>query len=391
MNIKSKEVNMALIWFGAGVSIAEIITGTYFAPLGFSKGILAILAGHIIGCALLFLAGSIGSFSKRSSMETTKGSFGILGSKFFALLNILQLTGWTGIMIYDGALSINGIFKNGAWLWEIVIGLLIAAWILIGIKNVSKLNVASLSALFILTLVLCKIIFFNGDNSVVSSTQEEAMSFGAAVELAAAMPLSWLPLISDYTKESNKPVMSSLLSSLVYGATSCWMYLIGMGAAIFTSETDISLILLKSGLGWAALVIVILSTVTTTFLDAFSAGISFETISSKPSGKTVALIVTALGTIGAVFLPMDNITDFLYLIGSVFAPMISIQIADFFVLKNDSSAKSIDLQKAVIWILGFALYRISLSWNFILGNTLPVMLIIFAVTVAAQKILGKKK
>lgn len=391
MNIKSKEVNMALIWFGAGVSIAEIITGTYFAPLGFSKGILAILAGHIIGCALLFLAGSIGSFSKRSSMETTKGSFGILGSKFFALLNILQLTGWTGIMIYDGALSINGIFKNGAWSWAIVIGLLIAAWILIGIKNVSKLNVASLSALFILTLVLCKIIFFNGDNSVVSSTQEEAMSFGAAVELAAAMPLSWLPLISDYTKESNKPVMSSLLSSLVYGATSCWMYLIGMGAAIFTSETDISLILLKSGLGWAALVIVILSTVTTTFLDAFSAGISFETISSKPSGKTVALIVTALGTIGAVFLPMDNITDFLYLIGSVFAPMISIQIADFFVLKNDSSAKSIDLQKAVIWILGFALYRISLSWNFILGNTLPVMLIIFAVTVAAGKILGKKK
>lgn len=391
MNIKSKEVNMALIWFGAGVSIAEIITGTYFAPLGFSKGILAILAGHIIGCALLFLAGSIGSFSKRSSMETTKGSFGILGSKFFALLNILQLTGWTGIMIYDGALSINGIFKNGAWFWAIVIGLLIAAWILIGIKNVSKLNVASLSALFILTLVLCKIIFFNGDNSVVSSTQEEAMSFGAAVELAAAMPLSWLPLISDYTKESNKPVMSSLLSSLVYGATSCWMYLIGMGAAIFTSETDISLILLKSGLGWAALVIVILSTVTTTFLDAFSAGISFETISSKPSGKTVALIVTALGTIGAVFLPMDNITDFLYLIGSVFAPMISIQIADFFVLKNDSSAKSIDLQKAVIWVLGFALYRISLSWNFILGNTLPVMLIIFAVTVAAGKILGKKK
>ena len=391
MNIKSKEVNMALIWFGAGVSIAEIITGTYFAPLGFSKGILAILAGHIIGCALLFLAGSIGSFSKRSSMETTKGSFGILGSKFFALLNILQLTGWTGIMIYDGSLSINGIFKNGAWLWAIVIGLLIAAWILIGIKNVSKLNVASLSALFILTLVLCKIIFFNGDNSVVNSTQEEAMSFGAAVELAAAMLLSWLPLISDYTKESNKPVMSSLLSSLVYGATSCWMYLIGMGAAIFTSETDISLILLKSGLGWAALVIVILSTVTTTFLDAFSAGISFETISSKPSGKTVALIVTALGTIGAVFLPMDNITDFLYLIGSVFAPMISIQIADFFVLKNDSSAKSIDLQKAVIWILGFALYRISLSWNFILGNTLPVMLIIFAVTVAAQKILGKKK
>ena len=49
-----------LIWFGAGVSIAEILTGTYFAPLGFSKGLLAIVIGHIIGCAMLFFAGLIG-------------------------------------------------------------------------------------------------------------------------------------------------------------------------------------------------------------------------------------------------------------------------------------------------------------------------------------------
>ena len=30
-----------LIWFGAGVSIAEIITGTYLASLGFAKGFAA--------------------------------------------------------------------------------------------------------------------------------------------------------------------------------------------------------------------------------------------------------------------------------------------------------------------------------------------------------------
>ena len=31
-------LNNGLIWFGAGVSIAEILTGTYLAPLGFGKG-----------------------------------------------------------------------------------------------------------------------------------------------------------------------------------------------------------------------------------------------------------------------------------------------------------------------------------------------------------------
>ena len=34
-----------LIWFGAGVSLAEILTGTYFAPLGFGKAMAAIFTG----------------------------------------------------------------------------------------------------------------------------------------------------------------------------------------------------------------------------------------------------------------------------------------------------------------------------------------------------------
>lgn len=90
--------------------------------------------------------------------------------------------------------------------------------------------------------------------------------FGAGVELAIAMPLSWLPLISDYTREAEDPVKASLVSSIVYGIVSCWMYLIGLGAALFTGEYDIAQIMLKAGLGIAGLLIIVFSTVTTTFL-----------------------------------------------------------------------------------------------------------------------------
>ena len=124
-NTKTSVFNNALIWFGAGVSIAEIITGTYFAPLGLAKGSLAILLGHAIGCALLFFAGYIGGIERKSAMESTKYSFGSWGSKFFALLNVLQLVGWTGIMIYDGSLAVNEIFSVGKWIWAFVIGILI--------------------------------------------------------------------------------------------------------------------------------------------------------------------------------------------------------------------------------------------------------------------------
>ncbi len=379
-----------LIWFGAGVSLAEILTGTAFAPLGFQKGIQAIIIGHIIGCTMLFLAGVIGGKTRRSAMETVKMSFGQNGGVFFSFLNVLQLVGWTAIMIYDGALAADGVLNTGRWVWCLVIGALIIVWILVGITNLGKINTIAMAALFILTLVLCKVIFFSGAAGNVDTS--EAMSFGAAVELAVAMPLSWLPLISDYTREAEEPVKATAVSAVVYGIISCWMYVIGMGAAIYTGEYDIAQIMVKAGLGIAGLLIIVFSTVTTTFLDAYSAGISAESVFSKLNGKYAAVAVTVIGTVGAIVYPMDNITDFLYLIGSVFAPMIAIQIADFFILKRaDSLSDAIDVTNIVIWIVGFVLYRYLMGVDIPVGNTLPDMAVTIVICVIIRKCMGSKK
>ena len=386
---KTSTFQNGLIWFGAGVSIAEILTGTYFAPLGMGKGILAIVIGHVIGCALFFFAGLIGGRTGLSAMETVKLSFGKKGGLLFALLNVLQLVGWTAIMIYDGALATNGIFETGAWVWCLVIGALILLWILIGITNLGLVNKVAMAALFILTLVLCKVIFFDGTPGDASAFGE-AMSFGAAVELAVAMPLSWLPLVSDYTREAQKPLAATVASTLTYGLVSCWMYVIGMGAAIYTGEGDIALIMVKAGLGVAALVILILSTVTTTFLDAWSAGISSESLSKRLSGKWVAVVVTVIGTAAAILFPMDDITDFLYLIGSVFAPMIAVQLADNFILKRSSFGLAFDWVNLAVWLAGFALYRWLMTVDIPVGSTLPDMLLTMALCAAVRKLLPKR-
>jgi putative hydroxymethylpyrimidine transporter CytX len=383
----------ALIWFGAGVSIAEIITGTYFAPLGFKTGLLAILLGHLIGGIMMFLAGLIGARTRLCAMDTVKLSFGSAGGSMFAVLNIMQLVGWTAIMIYDGSLACAGIFSGGAWIWCLVIGALIALWIVIGIKNLGKVNTVAMAALFILTIILCRIIFFSGSAPV--SVSGEGMSFGAAVELAVAMPLSWLPLISDYTREAEKPARATLASVVTYILVSCWMYVIGMGAAIFTGESDIAQIMLKAGLSIAALIIVVFSTVTTTFLDAFSAGISCQAVTARINGKYAALAVTAVGTAAAMIWPMDNITGFLYLIGSVFAPMIAVQTADYFILHRDSRGKTLDVPNLVIWLAGLVFYRLLMSFAGAPGgSTSPVgytavdMVVTSLVCVAYRKLTG---
>jgi len=372
-----------LIWFGAAVSIAEILTGTYFAPLGFTKGLLAIVIGHIIGCTMLFLAGLIGGKVRKSAMETAKMSFGKKGALLFSVLNIIQLVGWTAIMIYDGALAVNGIFNIGNWVWCVVIGALIVLWILIGIKNLGKVNTVAMGALFVLTIILSFVIFGKGSAMDITG---ESMTFGAAVELSVAMPLSWLPLISDYTREAKKPVKATVISAITYGLISGWMYVIGMGAAIFTGESDIAQIMVKAGLGIAGLLIIVFSTVTTTFLDAYSVGVSSESLSVKINGKWVAVVATLIGMAGAIFLPLSDITDFLYFIGSVFAPMIAIQIADFFILKKNTETSAFNIRNLIIWFVGFIVYRLLMTMDIVIGNTLPDMMITILGCVAVNKI-----
>lgn len=383
MNKKTSVFENGLIWFGAAVSIAEILTGTYFASLGFLKGLFAIVLGHIVGCILLFMAGMIGAKTQKSAMDTVKISFGTKGGIFFAILNILQLFGWTGIMIYDGASATQGILPIGHFIWCIVIGGLILVWILIGVKNLGKLNVIAMSALFLMTIILSFIIFKGG---TAFDKGDNSISFGAAMELSIAMPLSWLPLISDYTKEAKEPVKATAASSIVYGFVSIWMYIIGMSAALFTMESDIAKILLKAGLGIMGLFIVVLSTVTTTFLDVYSAGVSTESIFSKIKSKWVAVAITVIGTLGAIVLPMDDITGFLYLIGSVFAPMIAIQIADFFILKISNDKKMFSIKNIIIWVTGFIIYRILMKFDTPIGSTIPSMLITIFISVAVSNV-----
>ena len=387
-NRKTSVFANGLIWFGAGVSIAEILTGTFYSTLGFGRGLAAILLGHLIGGVMMFAAGLIGGLEEKSAMETVKMSFGEKGSLLFVLLNVLQLVGWTAIMIYDGALAAGGILAAPGWVWPLVIGGLIVVWILIGLTNLGRVNTVAMAALLVLCLILCFVIF--GGGNAAEAVIDDSLSFGAAVELGVAMPLSWLPLISDYTREAEKPVAATAVSVLVYSAVSIFMYVIGMGASIYTGTDDIASIMVKAGLGIAGLLIIVFSTVTTTFLDAYSAGVSCVSISDKINEKWAAVAVAVIGTVAAIVYPMDNITDFLYLIGSVFAPMIAIQIADYFVLKKKAFKGAANVQNLVIWVIGFAAYRVLMRVDTPVGNTLPDMVLTILLCLIVSAVRGNK-
>ncbi|ERT64918.1 putative hydroxymethylpyrimidine transporter CytX [Peptoniphilus sp. BV3AC2] len=378
----TKNSEHALIWFGAGVSIAEMLTGTYYASLGLKNGAYAILLGHLIGFIFMYLAGYISERSEKSSMETVKITFGKKGGILFAVLNVVQLAGWTAIMIYDGALSAGEILKYGSGVWAVVIGALIVLWIVVGITSLKWINTLAMTLLFVLTIILSRHVF----SGEAAGPMGDAMSFGAAVELGAAMPLSWIPVVGDYTMNSEKKKIGAFVAAGVYTIVSIWMQFIGLGAALYAGETDISLVMIKAGIGTIGLLIVVLSTVTTTFLDAYSAGISSRSILKKLNAKTVGVVVTILGTVLAMVYNMDDITGFLYLIGSVFAPMTAVLIADQLILKSKYIRKEFEISHLLSWAIGFVIYRKLLTKDFYLGVTFVNILITIAITVILNRI-----
>ena len=369
----------AMIWFGAALSIAEIMTGTYLAPLGLTQGLYAIILGHIIGGILLFGAGLIGGRLRQGSMNTTAFSFGPLGAKGFAVLNMLQLIGWTSIMIYDAMLALQELAPLSPIIWTIAIGSLVILWLFIGLHNTGYIQAIVSVLLPGLTLYMGAHMISQWPSEGILLTSGN-MSFIAALELSIAMPLSWLPLISDYTRESKKPFSASLTSATVYTVTSIVMYTLGLSAAIFGGGDSIITIMMNAGLGLAGLIVIIFSTVTTTFMDAYSAGVSSTTIYNGASSKGIAVIVTIVGTIAAILYPMDDITDFLYLIGSVFAPMIAILLADYFINRQQVQTLSAYLVRGLIWAVSVSLYHYMLHSESTIGATLPAFTMAFVVT-----------
>ncbi|OOF38579.1 cytosine permease [Rodentibacter mrazii] len=393
MQQKHSNLAASLVWFTAAISMAEILTGTWFAPLGWKQGIIAILLGHIIGGAMFFCAGFIGAKTQKSAMQTVQISFGQKGSVLFSVLNAMQLIGWTAVMIYMGAEVISILNQQEAQnvffpLFTVGLGVLIIVWLLMGFSNLGVIKSLSLVTMFLLMLWLTLQII---SRDFMPPVGEHQIKFGTAVEIAAIMPLSWLPVVSDHTKLTKTPLKTTALSTLAYTVTSCWMYSIGLGAALVSGKSEIAQILALSGVSIVGVLIVVTSTMINTALPVHSTGMSLNNIYAKLSVKWVSILTVVTGIILATMLPVTQYEHFLFFIGSVFAPMIGVLIADFFVFKQREPQRSIDVIGLGVWFIGFIIYRVLMwkEWETELGVTFPVIAFTFGLTILVRKLTKK--
>lgn len=370
----------SIIWFGVAISVSEIIAGIQIGSAAPIDSIwVPLILGHVIGGLLLFAVGLIGARVRLNAMESIKSTFGNYGSKFFAALNVMQLVAWVAVLNAQGTTALLGLNLPISFpIISFILAGLVAVWVYIGLQRSSKITTVVMITLTILLVVLSFRLFGMKTNqpAIISS---QLLSFWNIFEISIAMPVSWLPVISDYTKDVEKPVKASALSALAYTLASLWMYFIGV-EIVGVGTTDVSQAILMSGLGVIGVIILVLSTVTTNFLATNSAGESSKAIFNKLDPKITGVVVSILSAIIAISGIMDHYIDFLYLITSVFGPMAAVLLVSFYLGKHENDKKTW-VWNLFAWFVGFIVYQVTVNLDSIfLGPTLLAVIVSAALT-----------
>ena len=400
-----------LLWTGAAISLAEIWAGSLIVPLGLGLGLLAILFGHLIGNTPFALGGLIGSQWGIPTMVSVRPSFGIRGSYFAAALNVIQLIGWTAVMLIVCGQAADAISKfygfSNVNLWIILSGVITTLWAIVGHRFWKWLQRISVLVLLILCMVMTYIVFREyGWNTLSQIPRKGDFPFMVGMDLVIAMPISWLPLVSDYSRFATDSKRSFWGTWIGYFIVSSWMYLIGLMATLATQSSDPSGVVMNLMLkfGWAipALIIVLFSTFTTTFLDIYSTAISGLNIFPRLGERTGIWIGGFLGIVVAIIFPaLLDYEHFLLFIGAMFCPLFGVVLVDYFLLRNgvidledlykrDGKywfKKGINPYAIIAWAIGFAIYlgfspmlmekvlQIEVSFPWSLGSSLPSMIL----------------
>ena len=390
-----------IIWFGVAISVSEIEAGIEIGAAAARDSLwLPLVLGHIFGGILLFFVGLIGARVRLNAMETTKSSFGKYGSKFFAALNTFQLLAWVAVLNAQGASALAGLNLPISFpLTCVILAALIAAWVYVGIRRSANVTTIVMAALAVLLAILSVKLFGLGSGSSAAANVASAagntatataLKFWNIFEISIAMPISWLPVISDYTKDAEKPVKATAISAIAYTFASLWMYIIGIEISGIGAGNNIAQAILLAGLGLPGIIIVVLSTVTTNFLAANSAGESSKAIYSKINPKIAGVIVSFLSAALAISGIMEHYISFLYLIASVFAPMAAVLLVSFYFSKERTESLGAWLWNIFAWLAGFIAYQVAEHFDSVfLGPTL--LAVIVSAAFASVRVLSEKK
>lgn len=382
-------VDMAVLWGDLGIGLLVLVTGGLLVPgLGFATALVTIVIGSIIGVALLSIAAAAGAQHGIPTMVLLRPVLGIRGSWVASGFNLIQLIGWTAVelwaMSYVADLVSSRVFgfsNRGMWLAAMAIVCTgFALWGPVGVTRVWMEKFGAWVIGGISLLVTIAVLTSAGIGAALAAPGRGGFpTFGSGLDLVIALPVSWFPLVADYTRFGSRARSAFFGTFWGYLVANIWLYALGAllilsgGATPDPAGIAVGILAIAGGsvVGILFLVGLLAGETDEAFADIYSGAVTLQNIFPKAPQKGLVLAVSAIGTGLAAALTMELYESFLFLIGSIFVPLLGVFAADHFFVRRgriDSEqlyqehgrywfSGGVRVVALVPWVAGFVIYH----------------------------------
>ena len=415
--------DLGVLWGDLAVSLLVMVAGTLLVPgLGTKEALAAIFVGTLLGTVLLSLAGIAGSDTGVPTMVTLRPALGIRGSYGATALNILQLVGWAALEIIimaqaARALSDHYLGFSGYYLWLLFFGIVGIAMAVGGPIVVVREWMQKFGVWVIVGAAVWLTYYLFHAYDVGEIWRRDGAggfpNFWQGVDLVVALPVSWLPLVGDYSRFARRAVPAAIGTYVGYAIANIWFFTLGM-LYVQALQTDpgsfvdaLVKMMLPLTAGWLALIVLLVGETDEAFANIYSTAVSIQNLAPRLTHAVLAVIVGVLAIVLAISLDLVQYENFLLLIGGVFVPVFGIFIADYFAARRRrydvpalyersgrywyaAGANPIGL---AVWIAGFVIYSVAAqppwllehadfvswapAWMTDIGGTIPAFVFSF--------------
>lgn len=365
--ITPKERNWGLVGlFGVALSAgiaawSYAIGGAVSWYLTAGLGTFAMLAGALVGMYFATLAAM--PVSVKYGIDTIAASkpiYGFRGAAFAIFVQYASIIGWNTLLIIllgnatAEVLAAGGIISEDMkYLVQVIVSLVTIAlafvMVLGGADSVRNNSIWIAVAVAVTGLIVLFMLISQTGVDVIAAgvpaydTGDPLLNYSLGFEILVATVLSWWPYMGGIMR-MGKSVSQALFPAMIaLGLITGVIGLIGLYAGLATGLADPSVAFVQvTGLwmGIVAVIFIALANIGTAVVGVYATMIGLKQVPAfqfRLSWKVMAVI--ALGPVAfiAAVIPdwfSSNILTFMYLLGVVFAPIVGIQIADYYLLRR---------------------------------------------------------
>ncbi|MDA0992998.1 MAG: cytosine permease [Proteobacteria bacterium] len=322
--------------------------------VGFSRAMIAVVAGAIILSLMSVPASIVGVRTRLSSYMIIEHTFGYAGAKFVNFWFGLFLLGWYAVTaelfgrtLFLAANELTPL-SLGEPVYTMLSSILVIATTIYGFRAIDRL---ALIAVPFLLLALASVVIISlrqsnfADLLVVEGIGMDMPTAISAVVGAAIVGVVLMPDLTRYARNTRDCVVASFLGQ---GGGIIIAYVFGMIPVLVWNELEPMTYMFMVGFGGLALAVLVFATWTTNVINLYSTALAAR--ASVPIGnyRLVVIISGILGTAAAVIGVADHLINFLVVLGLLVPPIAGVYLCDFFVLgRTDFSPKHLENRPAV--------------------------------------------